>query len=129
MSDVLVINKTERILALPRQDNPGNATQAPVYQPRFLRPGVNQVDADLVERLRERPTVKAWIKEGWIKLPKGDGKGEGLGAFDESEAASLIADCFDPELLGMWEETEKRKPVKSAIRKRAIELAKLIEGE
>lgn len=98
----------------------------------ILRPGVNQVDSDTVDSLKDSATVSYWLKTGMLELRENkktkDGKDEaGLNGFDETLAISLVMDCFDMSLLRKFKEQDKRENVRVAILERLSDLAKAIK--
>jgi hypothetical protein len=79
-----------------------------------LKPGVNEVEEDLIEKALESPIIRWYVDEGQIKISRGQAP-EALARLKPPEAIALVKRTVDRDLLLRWAGAEKRKPVQEAI--------------
>ncbi len=125
----IAINHTVRPLIvakpLPSKSN------IPQYEAVRLMPGTNEIDEATVDVINGSATARHWLEKKWLELPKAskESSGEGLDGFEPSAALEFIAECMDTATLDRWSEVEKRKDVKTAIKKRQRELERALARE
>lgn len=89
------------------------------YSSISLKPGVNEVDSALWERIVAKDNiVQFWVKSG-VLVVSGDAKKPAL-PFSElpvADAITLVTDTFDVALLNDWRASERRGGVLAAIEK------------
>lgn len=123
----IAINKTVRPLivakCLPSHNN------APNFVSVRLMPGSNEIDTQTAEALEKSATARHWISSNMLEVKAPKSEAEGLAGFDSDAAVAFVAECMDMATLERWEETEKRREVKSAVKKRQKELEKVLNQE
>lgn len=124
----IAVNNTARplIVAKPQASRNGLTQHIAVR----LMPGSNEVDDDTAKVLSDSATARHWVEKKWLTINESKkAGGEGLDGFEPSAAIVFVQDCMDVATLDRWEETEKRKDVKAAIKKRSRELQRALDHE
>ncbi len=98
--------------------------------PITLKPGINDVDADLWASVQKdyHVGIKRMIDADLLEIVE-DAKGDPIESADvsklnEKKAVALVKETVDELLLMQWHEADKRKPVLEAIEKQLDKLAK-----
>lgn len=97
------------------------------YGEHLLKPGVNDIPAEVVAAMQDDHIMAAKFDSGEIehidtgpkkKTPTGEPPttGERLAGMDKSEAVSLIEKTADLSILQDWFKADKRKVVRDALR-------------
>lgn len=124
----IAINNTVRPLIIPVPLPSRN--NVPQHNAVRLMPGSNEVNDETVKALNESATARHWVEKRWLELaaPKKT-DGEGLAGFEANAAITFVGECMDLATLESWGDTENRKEVKAAIKKRSKELQKVIDHD
>lgn len=121
-------NTTNRPLIIP-VSLPSNSS-VPQHQAVRLLPGTNEINDATAKALQESATARHWVEKHWLQLSTPTKTtGDGLEGFEPGAAMTFVAECMDLSTLENWEESEKRKDVKAAIKKRVKELQKALDHE
>jgi endonuclease YncB( thermonuclease family) len=91
-----------------------------------LMPGINEVEQADFEVMRKNQIFGMYVKAGALEvLEQVTDKQSAVKSLSNNEAARLVAETADRELLTKWLEGEQRKPVREAIEKQFARLAEL----
>lgn len=95
-----------------------------------LKPGVNEVDPAVWEKVREHPALRKRINQGLIEvLSQGDESTHGaeLRALRPNEARRLVRETIDVDVLTKWHEVEDRDNVLEQIEKQMAKVVKTVD--
>jgi hypothetical protein len=129
-AQVELVNRSKYTLALAGKDANGYSIEPPLVPPMTAdRPGILAIDADLWNLIKEHKGARTYLKRGWIiarpvAVKSAKPKKSPLEDMSLEDAAEFVSFQAEHEELEGWLETEKRDPVKAAIRKRLRLMAK-----
>ena len=136
---VYIVNTQPRLLHLPDEvkelkDRDGKMVRNVIPNGRTIAPSVargekkdgapipTKVDRAYWERAKKYPTVRDWLRLGWLKVSDIDESGEDMPAslmgYNVRTAITLIEGETNKKLLEEWAATETRPEVKAAIEAR-----------
>lgn len=115
---VIVKNNSERVIGVMIPTQGTDSANPIVMEPVFLKPGTNEVERSVLERLRDHSNQMVFetlTKEGKLSYAETQGAST-IGSFKPAEAIQMIQDCYDVSTLEQWLDEDKRKDVRVALR-------------
>lgn len=90
-----------------------------IVETLIFMPGVNEVDPDFWQDLVEKDIIfSGYVADGEFEEVEADGPGN----LREAAAVKLVKDTAIDALLAVWEKTEKRPKVKTALKTQRAKL-------